>query len=127
VLAIFLVLAVVLGACNGDTIGGSLPDAALGLADAADETTGPGCVGSPDASCPAHPDETLVCPGSTINCVSCGVGVYTLAPSWCTCVGGTWRCGPPTAQEVRCPTPVGQYVDPNCTVLYGADAGGDGG
>jgi hypothetical protein len=85
---------------------------------------GPGCLGSPDASCSPYPEGTA-CPGPPTVCVLCGVGIYTRSESICSCRSGTWDCAPPTTGEVQCPSPVGQYVDPACTVLYGTDAGAD--
>jgi hypothetical protein len=83
----------------------------------ATQTIAPGCLGYPSASCSGYPEGTD-CPGPPTVCVSCGMGVYTLSESLCICTSGTWRCAPPASGQVQCTSPIGQYVDPACTVLY---------
>jgi hypothetical protein len=85
---------------------------------------GPGCLGAPDESCSPYPEGTL-CPGPPTVCVSCGAGIYTPSQSVCRCTSGTWSCAPPPAGEVHCSSPVGQFVDPSCSVLSDGDAGMD--
>jgi hypothetical protein len=71
-----------------------------------------------------------VCPGPPTVCVPCGAGVYTPSESFCRCTSSTWDCAPPAAGQVQCPSPVSNadfYVDPSCSVPYGADAGPDAG
>ncbi|MDP9002417.1 MAG: hypothetical protein M3O46_20180 [Myxococcota bacterium] len=47
--------------------------------------------------------------------------MYTLTESFCRCASGAWGCTPPAAGDVQCPSPVGHYMDPTCTVPYGRD------
>jgi hypothetical protein len=118
--------------CTGEVTGGGPADASSGVdgsglatvgVEAGSHATalGPGCLGSPDASCAPYPEGT-VCPGPPTVCVPCGAGVYTLTESFCQCTSSAWDCTPPAAGDVQCPSPVGQYADPTCTVPYG---GGD--
>ena len=117
------IVTLAIGACT--SVGSGGPDASTGA-------LGPGCLGAPNASCTPYPQGT-VCPGPPTVCVACGTGIYTLTQSDCICTTGTWTCDPPAAGAVVCPNPVGQYVDPACTVLYpgpvdsGVDAGVDAG
>lgn len=86
---------------------------------------GPGCLGSQGASCSSSPGEVVICPGPPTVCVPCGPGIFTLSESFCRCTSSTWDCAPPAAGEVQCSSPVGQYVDPACTISYGGDGGGN--
>jgi hypothetical protein len=81
----------------------------------------PGCVGSPGMSCSPNGAD---CPGPPSVCVQCGAGLYVMTASNCLCTAGTWACGPPTAGEVACPYPNSAYIDPSCSVMFRADAGG---
>lgn len=81
-------------------------------------------MGSPGQPCSPYADGAR-CPGGPIVCVQCGAGVYTPSASFCTCTSGTWDCVPPTAGEVQCPNPIpipggDLYVDPACSIPYGA-------
>jgi hypothetical protein len=127
---LFCALAFVAG-CNSSSTAGSPDGSTTGAPDGSSSGTqdgssalGPGCLGSPDASCSPYPEGT-VCPGPPTVCAPCGAGIYTRTESDCSCTSGNWHCASPTAGEVQCPSPVGQYVDPTCTVLYGTDAGAD--
>ncbi len=108
-------------------LGCTSSNAANGPVDGSADSTalGPGCLGSPGASCSPYPEGT-VCPGPPTVCVPCGSGVYTLTESVCHCTSSAWDCTLPAPGEVQCPSPVGRYVDPACTVPYGND-GGDAG
>ena len=76
----------------------------------------PGCLASAGAACGPYPEGT-VCPGSPNACVACWGGVFTLAPSTCTCTGGSWVCAP--NHDVSCPNPgPSNYSDYQCKVAY---------
>ncbi len=82
-------------------------------------------MGSPGVSCAAYAEGTQ-CPGGPTACVECNVGIYAFSPSNCVCTAGTWDCAGSTATgDIYCSSPVGQYTDPSCSRLYGADAGPD--
>ena len=113
----FFALAASLAACTSST-GGD------GTLTGGDGTPGPGCLASANANCSSLPNGTN-CPGPPTICVACGSGLYTPSLSFCTCSSGKWNCGPPAPGQVQCPSAVGHYVDPACTMLYGSGAGVD--
>jgi hypothetical protein len=55
-------------------------------------------------------------------CVQCSPTVYAFSSSFCRCTSGRWDCALPVTGQVQCPTTVGQYSDPSCSVPYGIDA-----
>ena len=98
----------VLGAARARSRGAGPADASSGVdgngvakagVEAGSDSTslGPGCLGSPDASCAPYPEGT-VCPGPPTVCVPCGAGAYTLTESFCHCTSGAWDCTPPAWQ-----------------------------
>ncbi len=140
----FAFLALILGACGGElspsgTSGSAASSGTSGTMSGVSGTSGtssssgstplgPGCLGSPGETCGPYPEGT-VCPGPGEECVACGAGVYTLAPSDCTCTSGRWSCGGSSGVNVSCPNPgPGTYSDPQCTVPYlgEVDASSDG-
>jgi hypothetical protein len=117
-IVIAIAIAGLVDACSSSTSpeGSGLDDASV---------VSPGCLPTPNASCAPY-SAGARCPGSSLTCVSCGPGSYTFAASICTCgSAGTWSCAPPSAGAVTCASPVGQYVDPTCTILYPGDAAVD--